>query len=88
MMKHITSNLRAPALISFLLVLPFMIFDWMFNVANRQHALSPKHVLDFAVLFGLLWLLHYLCRFEDITRLTAQKACGASSQLGTADASS
>ena len=56
-MKHITCSLRAPAIISFLLVLPFMLLDLMLNLANRLHALSLKHALDFAVLFGLLWLL-------------------------------
>ncbi len=50
-MKHITSSLRAPAIMSFLLVLPFMILEFMFNVATRIN------VLDFTVLFGLLWLL-------------------------------
>ncbi len=56
-MKQITSSLRAPAIISFLLVLPFMILDLVFKVTHRLHALSLKHALDFAVLFGLLWLL-------------------------------
>ena len=56
-MKHITSNFRAPAIISFLLVLPFMILDLVFNGATRLQALSLKHALDFAVVFGLLWLL-------------------------------
>lgn len=56
-MKHSTSSLKAPAIMSFLLVLPFMILDLVFNVTHRLHALSLKHALDFAVLFGLLWLL-------------------------------
>ncbi|HSH82214.1 MAG TPA: hypothetical protein VLA19_27115 [Herpetosiphonaceae bacterium] len=56
-MKQITSNLRAPALISVLLVLPFMILDWMFKVAPGLHPLRLRHALDFVVLFGLLWLL-------------------------------
>ena len=56
-MKHMTSNLRAPGTISLLLVLPLMILDVMLNGATRLHALSLKHALDFAVLFGLLWLL-------------------------------
>ena len=56
-MKNITTNLRAPAIISLLLVLPFMILEFMFNVVHRIHALSLKNALDFTVLFGLLWLL-------------------------------
>ena len=56
-MNNITTHLRAPAIISFLLVLPFMILEFMFNVVHRIHALSLKNALDFTVLFGLLWLL-------------------------------
>ena len=56
-MKQSTSSLKAPAIISLLLVLPFMMLDVVFNGAPSLHALRPEHALDFAVLFGLLWLL-------------------------------
>lgn len=51
--KNILTNLRSAAIISFLLVLPFMILA----IINRPSALSLRNVLDLTVVFGLLWLL-------------------------------
>jgi hypothetical protein len=56
-MKNILANLRSAAIISFLLVLPFAILEFMFNIAYKPTALSLKKALDLTVLFGLLWLL-------------------------------
>lgn len=51
-MKNILTNLRSPAIISLLLVLPFMILEWV----NRRnfHEGFPS------TLFGLMWLLPIL----------------------------
>ena len=50
-MKSIITTLGSAALISFILVLPFAILEFMFNTINKQNA--PGLI----VLFGLLWLL-------------------------------
>lgn len=50
-LKNMAANLKAAAVISFFLVLPFAILDLMFNPLRRQNLLDPL------VLFGLLWLL-------------------------------
>jgi len=55
-MKNITTNLGSAALISFLLVLPFMILDFWFQIVNKPTALSLKNYTDFILLFGFLWL--------------------------------
>ena len=49
-MQSITTNLRSPAIISLILVLPFVILEFMFNPVNQQDAPG------LTVLFGLLWL--------------------------------
>ncbi|MCA1614142.1 MAG: hypothetical protein LC800_08340, partial [Acidobacteria bacterium] len=51
MMKTITTDLRAAAIISFILVLPFMILEALNNTITRQN--GPGLML----LFGVLWLL-------------------------------
>ncbi|HEX8248381.1 MAG TPA: hypothetical protein VF599_09435 [Pyrinomonadaceae bacterium] len=48
-MKNILSNLKTAAIISFFIVLPFVIFELAFN--------TRRNVYDFIVLFGFLWLL-------------------------------
>lgn len=50
-MKNIAANLKSAAMISFFLVLPFALLNFLFNPLRRQNA------LDHIVLFGLLWLL-------------------------------
>jgi len=50
-MQKIFTSLRAPALISFILVLPFALLEFSFNTVNKQNAPG------LTVLFGLLWLL-------------------------------
>jgi len=49
--KNITTNLKAAALVSFILVLPFAILESLNNTITRQN--GPGLIL----LFGLLWLL-------------------------------
>jgi len=55
-MKHIFANLRLPTIISFLIVLPFMLLDVMFVIVKRPNTFSLRNALDFVVLFGFLWL--------------------------------
>ena len=50
-MNNIVTNLRLAALISFILVLPFAILEFLNNKVTGQNALGVL------VLFGLLWLL-------------------------------
>jgi hypothetical protein len=50
-MQKIFTSLRAPAFISFILVLPFALLEFSFNTVNKQNAPG------LTVLFGLLWLL-------------------------------
>ncbi len=63
-MKNIVTNLGAPALISFMLVLPFAILESLFNTANKHNTLG------LIVLFGLLWLLSmaFIVIFVPIVR--------------------
>ncbi|MBC7932747.1 MAG: hypothetical protein H7Z38_19470 [Rubrivivax sp.] len=56
-MKNIATNLKSAAVISLLLVLPFMILDFWFQIVNKPIALSLKNYTDFIMLFGFLWLL-------------------------------
>ncbi|MGI8898098.1 MAG: hypothetical protein ACR2IB_06870 [Pyrinomonadaceae bacterium] len=49
--KTITTDLRSAGIISFILVVPFVILESLFNTVNKQNALG------LIVLFGLLWLL-------------------------------
>ena len=55
-MKNILTNLRLPAIISFLIVLPFMLLDFMFVIVKRLNTFSLRNALDFTVIFGFLWL--------------------------------
>ena len=55
-MKNILTNLRLPAIISFLIVLPFMLLDFMFVIVKRLNTFSLRNALDFIVIFGFLWL--------------------------------
>jgi hypothetical protein len=50
-MKTITTDIRSAAIISFVLVLPFVVLEFLFNNVNKQNALG------LTLLFGLLWLL-------------------------------
>ena len=56
LMKNILTNLKLPAIISFLIVLPFMLLDVMFVIVKRPNTFSLRNALDFVVLFGFLWL--------------------------------
>lgn len=55
-MKHSLTSLRLPAIISFLIVLPFMLLEFMFVIVKRLNTFSLRNALDFIVLFGFLWL--------------------------------
>jgi hypothetical protein len=55
-MKNILTSLRLPAVIGFLIVLPFMLLAFMFDIVKRLHTFSLRNALDFIVLFGFLWL--------------------------------
>lgn len=56
-MKSFVLGLRAPAFLSFLLVLPFIALEFAFNSAQREGASGGKYALDMTVLFGILWML-------------------------------
>ncbi|MGQ0604493.1 MAG: hypothetical protein ACT4QE_22665 [Anaerolineales bacterium] len=56
-MRNVFISLRAPVIISSILVLPFIILEFMFQIVNRPGALNPQNILSLSVLFGLLWLL-------------------------------
>jgi hypothetical protein len=55
-MKNILTDLRLPAIISFLIVLPFMLLDFLFGIVTRLNTFNLRNALDFIVLFGFLWL--------------------------------
>lgn len=50
-MKTLAAHPKSAAIISFFLVLPFALLDFLFNPLRGQN------LLDRIVLFGLLWLL-------------------------------
>ncbi|MBI1879278.1 MAG: hypothetical protein HYR94_13845 [Chloroflexi bacterium] len=50
-MRNILTNLRSAAIISFILVLPFAILEFLNTTLTKQNAFG------LTVLFGLLWLL-------------------------------
>lgn len=54
-MKNILINLRLPAIISFLIILPFMILEFMF-VTVRRLQFDLRDALDSILVFGFLWL--------------------------------
>lgn len=56
-MKHFLTSFKTAAFVSFILVLPFVILEFMFNVVNKPNAFSVKKALDLGVLFGIMWLL-------------------------------
>jgi len=56
-MENIITNFKSATIISFLLVLPFMILDFWFQIVNKPTALSDRNYSDFIMLFGFLWLL-------------------------------
>jgi hypothetical protein len=54
--KSIISTLRLPAIIGFLIVLPFMVLNFMLVIVNRLDSFSLRNAFDFIVVFGFLWL--------------------------------
>ncbi len=52
-----SAAIRAPAIAGLLLILPFAIMEFMFNILNNPRALNAKGLIGLTVLFGLLWLL-------------------------------
>lgn len=55
MMKNTFPNLRLPALISALLVLPFVLLEFAVVIAKGR-TFDFRGLLDSAVIFGMLWL--------------------------------
>jgi len=55
--KTLALSLKVPVLVSSLLVLPLIALEIAFNQLPAWSTLSGERVLDFAVLFGALWLL-------------------------------
>ena len=66
-MKTFLLGLRTPALLGFLLVLPFMVLEFSFNSAQAS---AGKYALDMTVLFGMLWLLSlvFMAGLQPIVR--------------------
>ncbi|MCL4706448.1 hypothetical protein KJ068_14860 [bacterium] len=56
-MKNLLTSFKSAAIVSFILVLPFVILEFMFNIVNMPNAFSLKKALDLSVLFGVMWLL-------------------------------
>jgi hypothetical protein len=54
-MKNILTSLRLPAIISFLIILPFMILEFIFVIVKGLN-FDLKDALDSSVIFGILWL--------------------------------
>jgi hypothetical protein len=54
-MKHMLTNLRLPAMIGFLIVLPFMLLELTFVIVKRLQ-FDLRDALDSIVVFGFLWL--------------------------------
>lgn len=54
-MKRMLATVRFPALIGFLIILPFMLLEFTNTITNRRDAFSEKNVLDFTLVFGILW---------------------------------
>ena len=53
-LKNILTNLRLPAIISFLIILPFMFLEFMFVIVKRLN-FDLRDALDSIVTFGFLW---------------------------------
>lgn len=55
-MKNFIANLKLPASLGFLLILPFMCLALIFDITERLNVFSLKNAADYIVVFGLLWL--------------------------------
>lgn len=55
LMKNTLVSLKAPALVSFVVVLPFMLLQWL-TVTTKGLDFDARDLLDSFVLFGFLWL--------------------------------
>ena len=55
--KNVLLNLRPPVIIGLLFVLPFMILEFMFQIAGNPAAQNAKNLTGLTVLFCLMWLL-------------------------------
>jgi hypothetical protein len=53
-MRHILASLRLPAIISFLIILPFMLLEFVFVIVKRLH-FDLRDALDSVAIFGILW---------------------------------
>jgi MFS family permease len=55
-MGNIMTNFKQAAIIGLLIILPFMILNFIFDIVKRLDTYSFRNVLDVVVIFGLLWL--------------------------------
>ena len=55
-MKHMLANLRLPATISLMLLVPFVLLEFIFVIVNRLDTFSLRNAIDLVVVFGFLWL--------------------------------
>ncbi len=55
-MKSVINTLKFPAIVSFLIVLPFMLLNFMFVILKRLNIFSYRNAFDFIIVFGFLWL--------------------------------
>ncbi|MGH7491674.1 MAG: hypothetical protein ACREOO_04695 [bacterium] len=53
--KNILTNLKLPAIISFLIILPFIVLEFTFVMVKRLN-FDLRDALDSIVTFGFLWL--------------------------------
>lgn len=55
LMKNTLVSLRVPAFFSFLVILPFILLQWL-TVTTKRLDFDSRDLLDSFVIFGLLWL--------------------------------
>jgi hypothetical protein len=55
-MRNILTNLRLPAIIGSLAVLPFVLLEFIFVISNGQNTFSIRNAVDLVVVFAFLWL--------------------------------
>lgn len=54
-MNTLLTNLRLPVILSFLIILPFVLLEFMFVIVKRL-SFDLRDALDSVVIFGILWL--------------------------------
>jgi hypothetical protein len=92
-MQNVLAALKVPATIGFLLVLPFMVLEVMIGIVTRLDHFTSRNALDFAVIFGFLWLGLTAIAFVLTPVVRAIRAvtpanvpsCGAAARSGLAN---